>query len=107
MFKRWHRSRAASVGGGPEVEGVAGSAALEAVEGVGVGVDAEAAGGAAVRAVQGAGAALLAGVIGAGREAEQREHLGDGEGGSDGGEVDSRALSDSGLTRLGFMEVLP
>ena len=45
---------------GPEVEGVAGAAALEAVEGVLLEVDGEAAAGAGGRAVQRAGAALLA-----------------------------------------------
>ena len=42
-------------------------------------------------AVQRTGAALLAGVVGAWREAEQGQHLGDGDGGPHGGEVDGGA----------------
>src|SRR5712692_1218009 len=80
-----------AVGGGPEVQGVSSAAALEAVKNVGVGVDAEAAGGAAGRTMQGAGAALLAGVVGAWGEAKQRQHLGDGNGGPNGVEVDGGA----------------
>ena len=77
-----------AVGGGPEIQGVSGAAALEAVEGMGVGIDAEAACGAVGRTVQGAGAALLASVVGTRVEAEQRQHLGDGDGSAYGGEVD-------------------
>ena len=77
-----------AVGGGPQLQGVAGAAALEAMERVRAGVDAEATSGAHGRAVQGTGTALLAGVVGAWHEAQQREHLGDRDGGADRGEID-------------------
>ena len=67
--------------GGPQVQSIARAAAFEAVEGVGVGVDAEATGGAARGAVQGTGAALLSGMVGTWHEAEQSQDLGDGDGG--------------------------
>ena len=86
-----------AIGRGPEVQGVAGFATLEAVEGVGLGVDTEALRGAHLRAMQWAGTALLAGVVGAWREAEQHQHLGDGDGGADGGEVDG------GPRRIGLL----
>ena len=79
-------------GVGPEIEGVAGSAAFEAVEGVLFQVDGEAATRAGRRAVQRAWAALLAhrGLL-RGVEAEQvgrtAEHR---DGGAHGGEVDGR-----------------
>ena len=80
-----------AVGDGPQVQGVAGAVALEAMERVGVGVNAETACGSLSRAVQGTGAALLAGVVRARHEAQEGEHLGDGEGGPHGGEVDGGA----------------
>ena len=49
-----------TVGSGPQVQRVAGAVALEAMERMGVGVDAKAACGAVGGAVQGTGAALLA-----------------------------------------------
>jgi hypothetical protein len=73
---------------GPEVEGVAGAAALEAVEGLLVEVGGEAAAGADGGAVQGAGAALLGAACGVGLELEQLQDGGEGEGGADGVEVD-------------------
>ena len=79
-----------AVGDRPQVQSVARAVALEAMERMSAGVDAEATGGAMRRAVQGAGAALLAGVIAAWREAEQGQHLGDGDGGPHRDEVDGR-----------------
>src|ERR1700728_365604 len=78
------------LGLGPQVQGVAGAVALEAVEALGMSADAEAVGRASVRAVEGTGAALLAAVIGTGHEAKQAQHLSDGDGGTHGGEVDGR-----------------
>ena len=83
---------------GPEVEGVAAAAALEAVEGVLLQVGGEAAAGAGGGAVQGAGATLLGAVRGQGLEAEQVEDGGQGDGGADGGEVDGWPIGDNGLT---------
>ena len=60
------------------------------MERVGAGVDAEAASCAVGGTVQGTGAALLAVVIGACAEAEQRQHLGDRDGRPHGREVDGR-----------------
>jgi hypothetical protein len=80
-----------AIGVGAVSGGVAGAVALEAMERVGVGVDAEAARGAGGRAVQRTGAALLAGVVGARHEAQERQHLGDRDGGPHGGEVDGGA----------------
>ena len=76
---------------GPQVQGVAGAAALEAVEGVLFEVDGEAAAGAGRGAVQGTGAALLAAAAAAGLEAEQLQHGRHGDGGTHGGEVDGGA----------------
>lgn len=91
---------------GPEVEGVAGLAAFEAVEDVAVEVGGEAASGSGSGAVQGARSAMLSALSGAVLPAEQFEDGGDRHGGADGGEVDGRARrglrrglrSDSGLT---------
>jgi len=80
------------VGLGPEIEGVAGAAAFEAVEDtVGV-VDGEATAGAGSRAVQGTGTALLCAMGGVWAEAEQVQDVSHGDGGADGVEVDSGAL---------------
>jgi len=68
----------------PEIQGVAGLAALEAMEQVLVEVDAERAAGAGAGAVQGAGTALLSAVRAAWSEAEQFEHGVDADGGSGG-----------------------
>jgi len=87
-----------AVGVGPEVEGVAGAAAFEAVEDAVAVVDGEAAAGAGSGAVQGTGAALLGAVGGVRPEAKQREDVGHGDSGTDGVEVDGGALTDSGLT---------
>ena len=84
---------------GPEVQRVAGLAALEAMEQVLVEVDAERAAGAAGGSVQGTRAALLSAVRAAGPEAEQFEYGVDGDGGSDGGEVDGGGFA--GRIRLG------
>ena len=48
-----------AIGGGPQVQRVSGAVAPEAVESMGVGVDAEATGGAGRAARQGTGTALL------------------------------------------------
>ena len=85
---------------GPEVEGVAGAAALEAVEGVLVEVGREAMAGAGGRAVQGAGATLLGAVGAVGLEAEQLQDGRHGEGGADGVEVDGRPGGSKGLSLL-------
>jgi hypothetical protein len=76
-----------ALGLGPEVEGVSGAAAFEAVEDIGLQVDGEATAGAGRGAVQGTRSAVL-GVGSAWFEAEQCEDGGDGDGGADGGEVD-------------------
>ena len=73
---------------GPEVEGVAGVAALEAVEDILVEVCGEAASGAGSGAVQRARSAVLGALSGAGLPAEQLEDGGDRDGGADGDEVD-------------------
>src|SRR6266849_8100454 len=84
---------------GPQVQGVAGAAAFEAMKVVLVQVGREAPARAMGRAVQGAGAALL-GAVGAARlEAKQAEDGGHGDGGANGGEVHGGALTDSRLTR--------
>ena len=72
----------------PEVEGVAGAAALEAVECVPVEVGGEAAGDAGVRAVQRTRPALLAAVGRVGLEAEQLQDGRDVDHRAHGGEVD-------------------
>ena len=92
-----------SLGLSPEVEGVAGVSALEAVEGVLFEVDGKASAGGGGGAVQGAGAASLGGAGGSRRAAEQVEDGADGDGGADGGEVEGGAWSDSGLTLLLFV----
>jgi hypothetical protein len=74
-------------GRGPEVEGVAGASAFEAVEGILVEMSREAAAGAGGRAVQGTGSAFL-GAPAVERAAEELQDGGDGDGGLDGGEVD-------------------
>src|ERR1700722_665781 len=78
-------------GGGPEIQSVAVATTLEAVEGVGIDVDAEATGCATRRAVQRTGAALLAGVAGPRHETQQGEDLGDGDGRPQGREINGRA----------------
>src|SRR5580692_12923864 len=85
------------LGLGPQVQGIAGAIALETVEALGLSADAEAVGRASVGAVEGAGAALLAATIGAGHEAEQAQHLSDGDGGTHGSEVDGRTRLDPAL----------
>src|SRR3984957_16076797 len=82
---------------GPKIQGVAVAATLEAVEGVGVHIDAEATGRAAGRAVQWTSTALLAGVAGTRYEAQQCEHLGDGDGRQQGREVNG------GTRRIGLL----
>ena len=69
-----------AIGDGPQIQSVARAAALEAMEGVGVGVNAEATRRAVGRSVQRTGAALLTVIVGAWHEAEQGEDLGDGDG---------------------------
>ena len=59
-----------------------------------------------VGAVEGTGAALLAAAIGAGHEAEQGQHLSDGDGGTHGGEVDGGTW-DSAWRLLLFVPGLP
>ena len=75
----------------PEVQGVAGLAALEALEGVLVQIGGEAAAGAGRGAMQGTGAALLAAFGGAWVEAEQLQYGGQSHDGTQGGEIDGRA----------------
>ncbi len=94
------------VGRGPQIQGVAGAVALEAMKRVRKGIDAEGAGGAAGGTVQRTGAALLAGMVGAWGEAEQRQHLGNGNGGPHGSEVDGRSRRIGGSLEL-FVAGLP
>jgi len=77
-------------GAGPEVQGIAGSATLEAVECVLLQVGGEAAAGAGRGTVQGARAALL-GSAAVGLEAEQLQDGRHRNHGTQGGEVDGRA----------------
>jgi len=83
--------RGETVGLGPEVQRVAGAAALEAMEALLLKVGGEAAAGAGGGAVQGAGAALLGTVGAVGLEAEQLQDGSQGDRGADGSEVDGRA----------------
>src|SRR4051794_30630401 len=84
---------------GPQVQGVAGAAALEAVELLLLEIDAEATAGGGSRAGQRTGPPLLGAAAAVGLEAEQVQDGGDGEGGADGGEVDGGPRSDGGLRR--------
>ena len=84
----------------PQVQGVAGAVALEAVEDIRVEFGGEAVAGAGGRAVQGARAALLGAARADGLPAEQLQDGGDGDGGTNGGEVDRGQWSDNGLTLL-------
>jgi hypothetical protein len=79
---------AEAFGFGPEVEGISGSAALEAVEEVVVEVDGEATARARRRTVQGARAALLCAARALRLKAKQLEDGGDRDGSANGGEVD-------------------
>lgn len=101
--RRWQRSGgivgSVPIGERPEVEGVAGLSALEAVEDILVVVGGEAAGGGGGGAVQGAGSAVLGALSGAGPPAEQIEDGDDREGGAHSGEVDGRSRDGS---RVGF-----
>ena len=76
---------------GPQVQGGAGTAALEAVEGVVLQVDREAAAGARRRAVQRTRATLLGTPLAARSKAEQVQHSGHGDDGPHSGEVDGGA----------------
>ena len=87
------------VGLGPKVEGIAGAAALEAMEDVLVEVGREGATGGGRGSVQGARAALLGATFAGGLEAEELQHGRHGDGGTNGGEVDGRSWH-TGLTRL-------
>jgi hypothetical protein len=89
------------LGVGPEVQGVAAAAALEAVEDLVAGVDRGAAGGAGSRAVQGAWPTLLGAVNAQRSETEQAEDSRHVHGGADGGKVDGGTISDTGLTLPG------
>src|SRR5262249_7584692 len=74
-------------GVGPEVQGIAGPAAFEAVEGVALEVGGGAAAGAGIRAGQGAWAALLGALAAARPKAEEGEDGGHSDGGANRGEV--------------------
>ena len=88
------------VGGGcPEVQGVAVGVTAEAMEAMLVQVGTEGTAAWTGRAVQRTGAALLRAACGSGRELQESEDLGQGDGSLDGGEVDGRA---SGRGRLGL-----
>jgi len=80
-----------AAGAGPQVKGVAVGAALEAVEGVVGKVGGEGAAGGVLGAVDRARATLLGAPGGAGREAQQRQDVGEGDRLLDGGEVDAGA----------------
>ena len=86
----------------PEVQGVAGASALEAMEDVQLEVGGEAAAGVGGRGVQGTGPAVLVGARAGGVAAEQLEDGGHVKGGADGVEVDGRG-SDSWLARRGVV----
>jgi len=92
-----------SVGVGPEIEGVAGAAAFEAVEHVALQVSGETAAGAMSRAVQRTWPALLSAAFRIGLPAEQVENSGDGDGGADGSKVDGGPSRDDGLRRAALM----
>jgi len=91
-------------GVGPEIQRVSVSATFEALEVMLLHVDGEATAGGMGGAVQEAWAAELGAAAGAGLKAEQIQDVGNVEGGADGGEVDGRSGSDSGLT-LGVLSL--
>jgi len=91
------------VGLRPQVQRVAGAAALEAMEEVLVEVGREAAADAGRRAVQRARAALLGTTGAVGVEAEQLQDGGHADGGANGGEVDRRPASGGRLAQRLFV----
>ena len=82
----------------PQVQGIAGPAALEAVKNLLLEVGREAAAGATGRAVQWAWSALLGAAAASGLEAEQFQGGGHRDGGANRGEVDGLPRSDHGLS---------